>query len=84
MTKCFSSQSQEISGVRLLQIFNKHDTLIPTVPSADAESIGILDFYDISWKFLEFFANISLREQSHVTRVGALERANQRTSSDVV
>ena len=55
MTKCFSSQSQEISGVRLLQIFNKHDTLIPMVPSADAESIGILDFYDISWKFLEFF-----------------------------
>ena len=70
MTKCFSSQSQEISGVRLLHIFNKHDTLIPMVSSADAESIGILDFSDISWKFLEFFLNISLWEHSHVTVVG--------------
>ena len=44
--------------MRLLHIFNKHDTLIRMVLSADAESIGILDFYDISWKFLEFFANM--------------------------
>ena len=70
MTKCFPSQSQGISGVRLLHIINKRDTLIRMVLSADAESIGILDFYDISWKFLEFFFNISLWEHSDVTAVG--------------
>ena len=69
MTKCFSSQSQEISGVRLLHIFNKHDTLIPMVPSADAESIGILDFSDISWKFLEFFLEYLPKE--HERRDGS-------------
>ena len=54
----------------LTQVYTEHDTLIRMVLSADAESIGILDFSDISWKFLEFFLNISLWEHSHVTVVG--------------
>ena len=54
----------------LFQIFTKHDALIPMVSSAAADSMGIMDFFDISRKFWEFFGNVSLREQSHVTSVG--------------
>ena len=67
----------------LFQIFTKHDALIPTVSSTAADSMGIMDFFDISRKFWEFSPNISLREQSHVTNVGSLDRARRGASNDV-
>ena len=40
--------------MRLLQIFTKHDTLIRMVPLATPESIGKLEFLEISRKFSQF------------------------------
>jgi hypothetical protein len=77
MTKSFPSPRHEYSYVILLHISTKHDTLIRMVVSADAESIGILDFWEISWKLFGIFFNNFLRKLSQVMVVGSFERGDQ-------